>query len=198
MNIKSGHLKNLLVDGFTLIRLEMKWNQADVHRVLRAFGRVQRAIDREKKELPYRMAVDYVNLLRRNIMTQKFAGGYPPYNPRYANWKAQYFATTGFWVMRGAVVNALTVYRDRHPQRWIGGLPPNAGTVPGSSWFGAPGTGKPASINMYAKANEYGGTYGGNRRPERPVFRPTKVEYEREGFPRRGKESLDIIGRSWK
>jgi len=176
----------------------MKWNQSDLRRVLRAFSKVERAVGREKRELPYRMAVDYVNLLRRNIMTQKFAGSYRPYNPRYAAWKAQYFATTGFWVMRGMIVNALTVYRDRHPQRWIGGLPPNAGSAPGSSWFGPPGKGRKTSVNMYAAANEYGGTYDGSTRPERPVFRPTKVEYERGGFPKRGKESLNIIGRSWK
>ena len=181
-----------------MIRLEMIWNQADIRRFFRALKRVERAIDREKKELPYRCAVDYVNLLRRNIMTQKFAGGYASYNPRYANWKSQYFSTTGFWVMRGTVVNSLTVYRDRHPQRWVGGLPPNAGVVPGSSWFGVPGRGKPKSINMYAHVNEYGGNYGGAVHPARPVFRPTKREYERSGFPKRGRESLNIIGRSWK
>jgi hypothetical protein len=176
----------------------MIWNQSDIRRVLRALGRIERAVKREKSDLPYRCAVDYVNLLRRNIMTQKFAGGYAPYHPRYRQWKSEYFATTGFWVMRGSVVNALTVYRDRHPQRWVGGLPPGAGTVPGSSWFGPPGTGKPANINMYAYVNEYGGSYGGSVRPARPVFRPTKQEYERSGFPKRGKESLDIIGRSWR
>lgn len=181
-----------------MIRLEIKFDQSDVRRYLRALLRVERAVDREKKELPYRGAVDYVNLLRRNIMTQKFAGGYAPYNPRYASWKAQYFSTTGFWVMRGRVMNELTVYRDRHPQRWIGGLPPNLPPVQGSSWFGPPGTGKPKSINMYAYVNEYGGTYGGAYHPPRPVFRPTKQEYEREGFPKRVEETKNIIGRSWR
>jgi hypothetical protein len=181
-----------------LINLEIKFDQADVRRVLRAFRRIERAVDREKKELPYRCAVEYVNLLRGNIMTQKFAGGYAPYHPRYANWKAQYFASSGYWVMRGTVVNSLTVYRDRHPQRWVGGIRPNAGMVPGSSWFGPPGRGKPKSINMYAYVNEYGGNYVGANHPARPVFRPTKKEYERGGFPKRGRESLDIIGRSWR
>lgn len=177
-----------------MINLEIKFDQNDVRRVLRAFGRIERAVNREKQELPYRCAVDYVNLLRQNIMTQKFAGGYAPYNPRYANWKGQYFASTGFWVMRGTVVNSLTVYRDRHPQRWVGGLSPSAGMVSGSSWFGPPGRGKPKSINMYAYLNEYGGT----KHPARPVFRPTKKEYQKGGFPKRGRESLDIIGRSWR
>jgi hypothetical protein len=176
----------------------MKWNQADVIRYLRAIKRIERAVDREKKELPYRMAVDYVNLLTGNILSQKHLGGAAPYNPRYEKWKSQYFQMRGFWIMRGEVIKALTVYRDRHPQRWVGGLPPSAGTVRGSSWFRSPGAGKPKSINMYAYVNEYGGTYGGAYHPPRPVFRPTKVEYERTGFPKRGKESLNIIGRSWK
>lgn len=171
--------------------------QNDLNRILRALKRVTRAKDREKVELPYRCATDYVFALTRNIMTQRFAGGYPPYNPRYRDWKGQYFASTGFWVMRGALVNALTVYRDGRPTRWVGGLPPNAGTVPGSSWFGPPGTGKPKSINMYAYVNEYGGLYAGYYHPPRPVFRPTKVEYERRGFPDRIEESKRIIGRSW-
>lgn len=181
-----------------MIELEMIWNKGDIRRFHRALDRVVRAVAREKVELPYRCAVDYVNLLTRNIMTQKYAGGYPPYNPRYANWKAQYFATTGFWVMRGVIVAALSVYRAGHKQRWIGGLPPNVGMVPGSSWYGPPGRGKPKSVNMYAYVNEYGGTYGGAYHPPRPVFRPTKVEYEYSGFPRRIRETQDIIGRSWR
>lgn len=181
-----------------MIKLEIEFDRSDVMRYIRALRRIQRAVDREKVELPYRCAVGYVNMLRHNIMTQKHMGTYPPYNPRYASWKSQYFATTGFWVMRGAVVRALTVYRDRHPQRWIGGLPPNAGTVPGSSWFGPPGRGKPKSINMYAHVNEYGGHYGGAYHPERPIFRPTKIEYERNEFPKRVSESKNIIGRSWR
>jgi hypothetical protein len=176
----------------------MKWNTSDIRRYLRALTRVERAIDREKRELPYRGAVDYVNLLMKNILSQKHLGGSAPYNPRYEKWKSQYFMMRGFWIMRGEVVKALTVYRDRHPQRWIGGLPPNAGMVPGSSWFRSPGSGKPKSINMYAYVNEYGGHFGGAYHPPRPIFRPSKKEYEREGFPKRIKESQNLIGRSWR
>jgi hypothetical protein len=180
-----------------LINLEIVFDRSDISRYLRALKRIERAVNREKVELPYRCAVDYVNLLRYNIMTQKGMGSYPPYNPRYESWKSQYFATTGFWVMRGSIINSLTVYRAGHVQRWVGGLPPNAGSVPGSSWFGPPGTGRPKSINMYAYVNEYGGNYGGAYHPPRPIFRPTKIEYQRSGFGKRVKESKDLIGRSW-
>lgn len=175
-----------------MIKLEIIFNRNDIRRYLLALKRILRAVGREKKELPFRCAVDYVNLLRRNIMTQKFAGSYAPYHPRYENWKAQYFATTGFLVMRGSMVNALTVFRDRgYKTRWYGGLPPNLPPVPGSSWFGPPGTGKAKSINMYAYVNEFG-------KNARPVFVPTKSEYEKVGFPRRIKETKNLIGRSWR
>lgn len=128
-------------------------------------------------------------------MTQKFAGSYAPYHPRYANWKAQYFATTGFLVMRGSMVNSLSVFRDRsYKNRWYGGLPPDLPMVPGSSWYGPPGTGKSKSIAMYAYLNEFGGT----KSPARPVFVPTKLEYEREGFKRRIKETKNKIARAWR
>ena len=175
--------------------LRIVFEPNDLRRVIRAFNRVVRAVQRESRELPYRMAVDYVNLLTKNIMTQKFAGSYKPYNTRYANWKAQYFATTGFLVMRGSMVNALTVFRDRgYKNRWYGGLPPDAGSVAGSSWFSPPGAGKAKSINMYAYLNEFGGT----KSPKRAVYVPTKKEYEKDGFRKRVKESRNLIGRSWK
>jgi hypothetical protein len=186
------------VDGYTWINLEIKFNQSDIRRYLRALKRVERAVDREKRELPYRGAVDYVNLLTKNIMSQKYLAGAAPYNPKYEKWKSQHFMMRGFWIMRGEIIRSLTVYRDRHPQRWIGGLPKNAGMVPGSSWFMPPGSGKPKSINMYAYVNEYGGVYAGYNHPARPIFRPTKVEYQRDGFPKRIKESKNIIGRSWR
>lgn len=170
---------------------------SDYHRIIRAFTRVLKSKDREKHQLPRRCAVDYRNLLSRNIMTQKFASTYPPYNTRYAAWKAQYFASTGFHVMRGTMVSNLSVYRGRYKTHWYSGLPSGL-TVPGSSWFGPPGKGKPKSVNMYAFVNEYGGNFNGYYHPARPVWRPTLRDYEREGFRQRGKQSLRAIGRNWR
>lgn len=128
-------------------------------------------------------------------MTQKFAGAYVPYHPRYANWKAQYFATTGFLVMRGAMVNNLTVFQDRsYKNRWYGGLPPGLPDVPGSSWFGPPGTGKSKSISMYAYLNEFGGI----KAPARPVFVPTKLEYQQGGLQNRIAETKNRLARAWR
>lgn len=175
--------------------LRIYFDPNDLRRYLRALTKVLAAVQRESREMPYRMAVDYVDLLRGNIMTQKFAGSYAPYNTRYAGWKAQYFATTGFLVMRGAMLNSLKVFRDRgYKNRWYGGLPPDAGSVPGSSWFGPPGMGKSKSINMYAYLNEFGGI----KSPKRPVFVPTKKEYERDGFLKRVNTSKNVIGRAWR
>lgn len=175
--------------------LRIVFEPNDLRRVIRAMNRIMRAVDREKVELPYRMATDYVFLLMKNIMSQKHMGGYPLYNERYRKWKSQYFMMRGFWIMRGEVVKNLTVFRDRgYKNRWYGGLAPDAGMVPGSSWFMPPGSGKPKSINMYAYLNEFGGT----KSPKRPIFTPTKEEYEKDGFRKRVRESRNLIGRSWK
>lgn len=170
--------------------------KTDLHRLLRAFKRIERAVNREKYNLPMRQAVDYRDLLIGNIMTQKYAAKYPPYNPRYEAWKSQYFASTGFLVMRGLMVGNITIYRGRHKNWVYSGLPPGL-TAPGSSWFKPPGHGKISSVSMYAWVNEYGGNWGYGYHPPRPVWRPTKNEYQANGFINRGKESLEIIRRSW-
>lgn len=178
-----------------MIDISIRLNMNDVKRISAALLRVVQVVQKEKHELPFKCATDYVNLLRQNIMTQKFAGRYVPYHPRYANWKAQYFASTGYLVMRGEMVKNLTVFRDRgYKNRWYGGLPPNLPSVPGSSWFGPPGTGKAKSINMYAWLNEFGGV----KSPERPVFVPTKEEYLERGIERRLKETKNAIARAWR
>lgn len=176
--------------------ISIKLDQKDFKRIQRGFKRVHRAIIREKTELPKRCAFDYRDLLTRNIMTQKFAGSYPPYNPRYKAWKEQYFATTGFLVMRGIMVGNLTVYPGRSKTYWYSGLPPGL-KAPGSSWFSAPGKGKPVNVNMYAIVNEFGGKFGKAYHPPRPVWVPTKNQYEQSGFQERGKQSLEVVKRSW-
>lgn len=179
--------------GFTVIKVELK----NLNEILRAFKRVERALHREKSELPKRCAFDYRDLLSRNIMTQKFAGSYPPYNPRYKTWKEQYFSTTGFLVMRGTMVGNLSVYRGRFRTHWYSGLPKGL-KVPGSSWFGPPGKGKMVNVSMYAHVNEFGGNWGYGYHPPRPVWIPTKEEYKKSKFQDRGKESLEILKRSWR
>lgn len=178
--------------GSIVIKVELQ----SLQKFIRACNRVQRAIEREKHALPMRQALDYRDLLRLAIITQKYASSYPPYNPRYEDWKTKYFAATGFLVMRSIMVSNLTVYRGRYKNWVYAGLPPGL-VAPGSSWFGPPGIGKTPQVSMYAWVNEYGGNWGYGYHPPRPVWRPTKEEYKREGFINRGKESLEVIRRSW-
>lgn len=168
----------------------------DLKKVIRGFARVRRAVEREKFNLPMRHAVDYRDLLSFNITSQKYASGYAPYNTRYEAWKTQYFANMGFHMMRSTMVSNLTVYRGRYKNWVFSGLPPGL-TVPGSSWFGPPGKGKSVPVSMYAWVNEYGGNWGHGYHPARPVWRPSLQEYKTEGAINRGKESLEIIRRSW-
>jgi len=176
--------------------IRVEFVKGDLNKILRAFKRIERAVKREKFNLPMRQALDYRELLTSNILTEKYASVYPPYNERYKAWKETYFASMGFLKMRRTMVDNLTVYRGKYKNWVYSGLPPGL-MVSGSSWFGPPGKGKPVSVNMYAWVNEYGGNWGFGVHPARPVWRPTKDEYQKDGFINRGNESLELIKRSW-
>ena len=137
-------------------------------------------------------------------MTQRFAGGYAPYNTRYARWKEQFAATTGYHVLKGDAIKALTVQKVRvykWVQIWFSGIPEGVKDTGGKSWLYPLGSlkGKPKSIAMYMYVGEYGGNYGkGGKHPKRAVFGPSMVEYSRQGQKKRGGEYLKDIERQWR
>ena len=186
------------MDGYIVFKIE--YNKHHLNRIQSAFKRVKETVKSERKKMPRLCALDFRDLLSRNIMTQKFAGSYAPYNPRYKLWKEQnsgYGAGGGFWILSGKIVSSLTVYNDKGDTRWFSGLPKKM-PVDRPSWLKAGKTGKTVDINLVAHVNEFGGQYGSYYHPPRPVFIPTKNEYAKSGFLKRGKDSLKIIGRSWR
>jgi len=137
-------------------------------------------------------------------MTQKFAGGYAPYNTRYQRWKEQFAATTGYHVLKGDAVKAIVaelVRKYKWTSVWFSGIPDGVKDAGGKSWLyplGSP-KGKAKSIAMYMYVSEHGGDYGlGGKHLKRPVFGPSAVEYSRAGHQRRGAEYLKNVEGAWR
>jgi len=169
----------------------------DYNRVITALDRVKRTIARQVNSLPYKASVDCLNLLRKNIMTQKY-GPYAPYNPRYKLWKEQYGALTGFWQLSGDLVNSLMHWRSGNNQ-WIAGIPSSTTDSGGKSWYGEGDKGDPKPIAMYARMMEFGGNFGkAGYHPPRSVFVPTLKEYEKDGLVKRSNDSMKKVKGSWR
>ena len=165
-------------------------------RWMRAIDKIRRASIIEEDRLPYRMAIDYVDALRANIMSGKFNAGYSPYNARYFQWKYFVFRSAGgFWELRGELINAMSVFKS--PTRvkgWMGGIPSGERDSGNVSWLGSGDKGRSIPIAQYANWMEF----GRRGQPARPLFQPTLVEYSKEGAIRQlGITHVKIRG-AWK
>lgn len=174
-------------------------NPRDLQRYLQALSRLETQAQRSKDDLPRLQATDYVHLLHRNIMAQKYLPQWPRYSKRYAEWKAKVGAINkGYWRLFDSLLNNLTVWRvlsGRAGERaWKGGIPAHVLDKGGTSWYGTGEMGPPKPIAMYARVNEF----GDDRHPARPLFVPTKEEYEGKGFPERGERELRRLANEWK
>lgn len=160
-------------------------------RWLRAVASVYLQAVKEKEHLPYRQAVGYVNLIRENIISQKYAAAYPAYSERYYEWKYHVVGSIGgFWFLKGHLVDSLTPFKAE--EGWMGGVPPGI-LVEGSSWFGKGREGRPAYVGQYARWMEYGSA----RQPERPLFQPTFVEFRTGGALQEAIQSLNNVASRW-
>lgn len=181
----------------------IKFNPADYIRIRLALKRLLKVSSISMNHTQQKMAIDYKHLVTRNIMTQKFAGGYAPYNTRYQKWKEQFASTTGFHVLKGDAVKAITaqlIKKHKWTVHWFSGIPDKIRDSGGKSWFYPMGKGgKPKSIAMYMYVSEYGGSHGrGGSHPPRPVFGPSALEYSRTGHPKRGAEYLRKVRGAWR
>ena len=178
----------------------------DLKRWVRGVNGVNREVHHQAEDLPRKNSIDYVMLLIRNVQTQKFAGHYDAYNPRYAKWKSQYGTRTGFHQLAGDLVNSLKSFKTTSKRAgvsaaYMGGITTGATDSGGKSWFGEGDKGKSKSINMYARVMEFGGNFrsrGGGIHPPRPVFAPTTLEYSLDGQNRRAKEAMNKVKNRWR
>ena len=190
------------MDGFVNMatsNVYIRFNRLHLARWNSAINKISSILKTEKKDLPYRNAVDFSNLIVKNISTQKYSAGYAPLNTRYREWKAKYGRSgREFWALFNRLIQRVSAYKVTGG--WMGGI--QAGKKVGdTSWFGkgigraskGGGMGHMVDIAQIARWLEF----GRRRQPGRPLFQPTTVEYWKEGFVKRGAESLRKIKGAW-
>ena len=177
--------------------ITIKFIEADVKRYLKALVKLNAAaMGFGQQEMQRRCAVDYYQLLVKNIMSKMVPK--PSYSPRYARWKKKY-GRMGFpspWRLKGDIVASLSAFPAG--KGWMGGIPIGAMDSGGKSWLGKGDKGRSKPIAMYGSVMEHGGSYGkGGTHPPRPVFGPTAKEYARAGWQKRGQEALNKQKAAW-
>ena len=158
--------------------LQIQFNQADLRRWIRATNKIQsKAKLWIEDNMQMYCAVDYYQLVHKNIMNEKYGNEYKKYKKRYATWKQKRYPYPGWWKVTHTLLNTLTVFK--HGNGWVGGIPPAM-----------------KKVSKYGGAGEWG---RGDIQAARPVFTPTMEEYakDKDGWKKRGKEALDHIKTAW-
>lgn len=170
-------------------KFAIRFDTAEYMRHWYARWRVNRIALSESKRLPRKCAVDYYQLVHKNIMSQRYAGSYPAYHPRYLKWKKQIAPSLDFWRLHDALVSNLRAFRV------YGGLP---GEVAYMGGIDDSVSYKGKSIAMYGKAVEEGKFGKGTATKPRPVFWPTGLEYSQGPMRSRQYQSLAKIKSAWR
>lgn len=172
------------------------FDPADFMRIMRALEGLEQESKRLENELPRHNAIDYSQLLHKNISS---GANIPnvPYNERYAKWKRDYGLFQSVWQLNQFVMNSIAFWKASG-KSWRAGIPAGVSDAGGTSWLGQGNLGDPKPIAMYAKVVEYGLWQGRKGYKARPVFGPTKEEYEKEGFTKRGERALKSLGNRWR
>ena len=167
-----------------MIRIE--FDKAQLNRWLSALAKVETSAKLWVEDrIQNKMAIDYYQLVVKNIVSQKFR--WTVYSTDYRDWKAKSnYPGKGFWQLTKDLMGSLTTWKDGEGYR--AGIP--SGAMGGASW--SPKSPK-RSISMYG----WYGEYGRKKQPARPLFEPTMDEYAADGHPKRGEEALVGIGRHW-
>ena len=171
-----------------MISVSIEIDQSDLNRIIRAVQAVDSTVNIQAKKLPYRMAIECADLLRRNIQTGAIAVP-GRYSQKYIEYKKLMVGHLRPWILFGDVLQNISVFRNE--DGFMAGIPAGRMDSGEKGWFG---TGAPSYIAAYARANEYG---EGNT-PERPVFRPTFEQYKGTRLQSHINEAMREIKRHWK
>jgi hypothetical protein len=172
-----------------MAKLFAKMDPKQFSQAMSGLNRIIRFATIEKDRLPMRQAVGYVNLLRANLVSNKFV--HPPYSEDYAAWKAkQPWAMKGNWKLKGDLLKSLTAFKPSVGDGWRGGIPADAMDSGGKNWSGK---GPPKSIAMYARTLEY--ALAGQKK--RAVFIPTLQEYRVGGAVREMNQTAMELIKRW-
>jgi len=171
----------------------------DVKDVLRINSALNRVLITAKEwiteKMPQQGALDYIRELRSAIVSQKYMGSYKPLNTEYVKWKGN----NKHWVLEGDLMRSLSVFPSTTVlggNGWMGGIPSNTMDTGGKSWFYPRDNnpGKPHNIAKYGRVGEF----GGKKRSARPIFTPVMEVFEKDQWRKRGKLTLDYIGKQWR
>ncbi len=167
--------------------IQIQLNQKELTRWLNALNNVEKAAKLWTEDLMQRkMAIDYYQLVAKNIVSGKYASGWT-YSDAYGPWKASKYPGRPFWKLTGDLMKSLTTWKDSSGG-YRSGIP--SGVMGGRSWsLKSP----KRSISMYGRYGEY----GRKGQPARPLFEPTRKEYAADGHKKRGGEILDLVGVQW-
>ncbi|MDY6957906.1 MAG: hypothetical protein SVK08_01980 [Halobacteriota archaeon] len=172
-----------------MIKVSVQVERDDLIKIASALNKVNNVVYNAARRLPYRMAIEYSDMLRQNIQQGTFSGMYKPYNKKYAEYKQLMVGHLRFWVLFGDVLASISVFK--HGNGFMGGIPAGKMDRGEKGWYG---TGKPSSIAAYARANEF----GEGPTPARPVFRPTFAQFKRDRLGKFEKETYEDIRRWWR
>lgn len=176
----------------------------DLQRWVSALKRLERNVRTRARETARIQSLGYAHLLRSNVLGNRYAGTYAPYNPDYEEWKSNITRNMGFHVLKGNFLNAIRHWELRQTGttfEWMGGIRAGVMDSGGKSWFGKGNRGPPKPIAMYARVFEFGGNFKsakGGVHPARPVFIPTMGEYKSSGWRARGRGELRKLGNAWR
>lgn len=182
----------------TFITVEV--NTRERSTILRALKKVRGRVTFWKSELPRRWSIDYSQQLVSNILSQKFAGFWSPYNERYADWKLQNYPAGKFWKLSGDLVQLITstsgkkVYEGPLVSKFFAGVPRGPRESTRKSYGGK---GRVREIYYYAMIMEYGKHARGQHHPARPLIRPTYRQVAPKYKGQAGLVAVDI-GKRWK
>jgi len=184
--------------------IRMMFNESDYKRIMRVldnFSRKSYVQNVIAEPMQRRCATGFHHLLISNLNNaSKFADSSWTYRHRYAAWKKSW---GGYWKLSGDLIRAVVKIKSRNAV-WQVGIKDMKDSG-GKSWFGKtashPGSlGKSKSIGMYATVMEYGTPKGhpAGEHPPRPLFGPTRDEYEKSDWPAEGKRATQTIRGRWR
>ena len=122
------------------------------------------------------LAKEYTQAVERNILTQKFAGGYPEYDPRYKMWKISKVGHSMFWLLFGNIIFILGIWKSALGG-YEGGIPAGE-VVRVASADQEENLGR--SLAGIAYKLEFEGV--GKKRKKRPLFGKTFEEFKSEAM----------------
>jgi len=162
-----------------------------------SMDRLGTAYTEESKIMNHNCAKDLRMLTIRNIMDEKYSGGYAPLSEKYEDWKARHGGETGFWKLWGDLVRAISIRET--PKGYTVGIEKNV--LPSrSSSMGK--TKKITPIWKYAAYGELG--YSARQvgfmfrdQKARPVFKPSAEEFRLSFLDKRRNDAFDKIKRAW-